>query len=242
MQGQYTAGMTVVLMVMVGLILGSFSHTLDFRLAHSKPLFSPRSRCDMCDQPVGVMGLIPVFGFLMHRGNSVCCQKPIDWIYPCIEGATALLFGVMTWRMGLSWITLFLIVWFLGLLIMGLTDYWTLHVYDSILFPWLAVSGLLCLLNGEWIFGLLGAVTLVGFVMGLSRVVAYFLQKPTMGEGDFYILFGLFLALRSTLTLGIILLGSLTGILLGLLFKKNKLPFVSLMMWGTYVVLLFFPK
>lgn len=233
--------MTVILMIIVGLILGSFSHTLAFRLAHAKPLFTPRSHCDACDQPLGVIGLIPVLGFLIQRGKSACCNKPINWIYPCVEAATAILFGVMTWRMGLSLITLLLIVWFLGLLIMGLTDYWTLQLHDSILFPWLAVSGLLCVLNGEWVFGLVGAVALVGFVFGLSRTMEYFLKKPTMGEGDFYVLFGLFLALRSTLTLGVIMLGSISGILLGLLFKKKQLPFVSLMAWGTFIVLLFFP-
>jgi len=239
MQPQYTAIMTFVLIALMGLVLGSFSHTLAYRLAHAIPLFSRRSHCDDCDLPVGMIALIPVIGYLLLRGQSACCQKPIDKIYPITELASSCVFIAIAWH-NPSWGTmLLLMVWWLGLLVMGLTDYWTLQLHDAIMYPWLVVSALICLLHGEWLFAILGALVLVAFVFGLSRFLETILKKPTMGEGDFYILFGLFLALRSASTLGVILIGSIIGILFGVVLKKKELPFVSLLALGSGILFLF---
>lgn len=231
--------MTFILIAMIGLIFGSFSHTLAYRLSHALPLFTKRSHCDLCGEPVGIVALIPIFGYLWHRGHSTCCNKPIDWMYPVIELASSMVFFAIAWHNPSLGIMGLLMVWWLGLLVMGLTDYWTLQLYDSIMYPWLIVSGLICLIQGEWVFAVLGAVVLVAFVFGLARLLEVFLKKPTMGEGDFYVLFGLFLALRGASTLGVILIGSLIGILLGVVFKKKELPFVSLLTLGAGVLLCF---
>ena len=227
------------MIAILGLVFGSFSHTLAYRLSHAMPLFSKRSRCDLCGEPVGIVALIPILGYLWHRGHSACCHKPIDWMYPVIELASSVVFIAIAWHNVSIVVALLLMAWWLGLLVMGLTDYWTLQIHDAIMYPWLMVSALICLIQGEWVFAVLGAVVLVAFVFGVSRVLEYLLKKPTMGEGDFFVLFGLFLALRGALTLGVILIGSIIGILLGVVFKKKELPFVSLLALGAGVLLCF---
>jgi prepilin signal peptidase PulO-like enzyme (type II secretory pathway) len=185
------------------------------------------------------MGLIPLLGFGILRGRTSCCQKPIDWIYPTVEFASSLVFIAIAWHTTSLLVAIPLMAWWLGLLVMGLTDYWTLHLHDAVLYPWLAISALICLFQEERVLILVGAVVLVVFVMGLSRFMESILKKPTMGEGDFYVLFGLFLALRSASTLTVILIGSIIGILVGGVLKKKELPFVSLLALGSGILLLF---
>jgi leader peptidase (prepilin peptidase)/N-methyltransferase len=231
--------MTLALVAILGLVMGSFAHTLAYRLSYARPLFTKRSICDACGEPVGFIALIPILGYLWLRGRSACCQKPIDRLYPLIEGASALVFIAIVLHAPSFWVALSMMVWWAGLLVMGLTDYWTLQLHDAVLYPWLGVSALICLLNEERVLILIGALVLVALVVGLARFMEAVLQKQTMGEGDYYVLFGLFLALRSASTLGVILMGSLIGILVGLVLKKKELPFVSLLALGSAILLLF---
>lgn len=62
-------------------------------------LFYPRSHCDSCGEPLGVVSLIPVLGWFANRGRCASCGKPVPWIYPAAEAATGILsMAIVVWK------------------------------------------------------------------------------------------------------------------------------------------------
>jgi leader peptidase (prepilin peptidase) / N-methyltransferase len=83
--------MILLLVLAVGLTMGSFANVLAYRLPLKKSLWS-RSACLHCHTPLAWYDLIPVLGYLILKGRCRHCRQPISWQYPVIELATACLF------------------------------------------------------------------------------------------------------------------------------------------------------
>ena len=79
---------------MLGLIIGSFLNVIIFRM-HTGKGIGGRSMCLSCGKTLSWYELIPVFSFLFQRGRCTQCRSKISWQYPLVEGATALLFGLV---------------------------------------------------------------------------------------------------------------------------------------------------
>jgi prepilin signal peptidase PulO-like enzyme (type II secretory pathway) len=58
-----------------------------------------------------------------------------------------------------------------------------------------------------------------------------------MGSGDYFVFFALGMTLSPNKLLNLILFASLLGIIVSLVFKKNKLPFFPLLFFGYMFVL-----
>src|ERR1019366_3273222 len=103
--------MIVILLVVIGLCLGSFVNALVWRLheqgkaksvkrkvVSAKKLkelsvISGRSMCPNCKHQLAAKDLVPVFSWLALKGKCSYCQKPISVQYPIVELATAGLFA-----------------------------------------------------------------------------------------------------------------------------------------------------
>ena len=75
--------------VVVGLILGSFTTMLSYRLPRKISIIAPSSHCPKCETPLQVLDLIPVFSWLINKGRCRHCQQPIGARYLLIEFVTA---------------------------------------------------------------------------------------------------------------------------------------------------------
>lgn len=83
----------VVLFVgLIGLAVGSFVNVVIYRTLHGDSPTRGRSYCDHCKKLLRWYDNIPLFSFVMLKGKSRCCRKPISWQYPIVELMTALLF------------------------------------------------------------------------------------------------------------------------------------------------------
>jgi leader peptidase (prepilin peptidase)/N-methyltransferase len=69
----------------LGLLFGSFSNVVIYRLPRGENLAYPASHCPACGQPIRPYHNLPVLGFLWLRGRAACCKAPISWRYPVIE-------------------------------------------------------------------------------------------------------------------------------------------------------------
>jgi leader peptidase (prepilin peptidase)/N-methyltransferase len=77
----------------LGLLFGSFSNVVIYRLPRGENLAYPASHCPACGQPIKAYHNLPVLGFLWLRGRAACCNAAISWRYPLVEllgGAWAL--------------------------------------------------------------------------------------------------------------------------------------------------------
>jgi len=78
--------------IVLGTILGSFLYTVALRLQDNTSLWI-RSQCDHCSITIGVIGLIPVLGYLFCLGKCSHCGKSISLVYPGVE----IMNGVLVW-------------------------------------------------------------------------------------------------------------------------------------------------
>ena len=78
-----------------GACFGSLINVLAYRLPLGLGVVTPPSRCPKCDHKLAWYDNIPIFGWLMLRGRCRYCRKPISAEYPLVEGAVALLFGLV---------------------------------------------------------------------------------------------------------------------------------------------------
>ncbi|MDO5059723.1 MAG: A24 family peptidase [Neisseria sp.] len=67
-------------------------------------LCRPASHCPNCRTPVPRRYNIPLLGFALARGRCTACRARISRRYPVLEALTAVLFGIMAWRYGATWL------------------------------------------------------------------------------------------------------------------------------------------
>ena len=79
------------LIVILGLIFGSFLNVLIFRLPNNLSFIYPPSHCLKCKKPIMWRHNIPILSYFFLKGNSYCCNKPISIQYPVVELTSALL-------------------------------------------------------------------------------------------------------------------------------------------------------
>ena len=83
----------VVLVVILGLIAGSFLTAFVDRLRDGRNFIVGRSTCDSCRQRLGVLDLVPLFSWLFLRGRCRHCRRVVSWYYPVVELASGLSFA-----------------------------------------------------------------------------------------------------------------------------------------------------
>jgi leader peptidase (prepilin peptidase)/N-methyltransferase len=203
----------VLLVLLVGLLIGSFLNVVIYRLPKmmqrdwemqarevlglpaaepSAPfnLLLPNSSCPHCAHEIRPWENIPLISWLLLRGKCSACKAPISRRYPLVELSCGLLSAYIAWHFGFTWQagSMLLLTW--GLLAMSLIDADHQLLPDSLVLPllWLGL-----IVNH---FGLFVSLedALWGAIIGyLSLWSVYWLfklltGKEGMGYGDFKLL------------------------------------------------------
>src|SRR5262245_66672359 len=92
--------MALMVVVVFGLVLGSFLNVVIARLPERRSLWAPRSACPGCGAPITWYDNIPLLSFALLRGRCRTCAAPIPWRYPIVEAVTAALFAVAWGEVG----------------------------------------------------------------------------------------------------------------------------------------------
>lgn len=72
-----------------GLLWGSFLNMIAYRLMSGDSLFIARSFCQACKKTIAWYDLIPLFSWIILKRRCRYCKARISWLYPFIEGITA---------------------------------------------------------------------------------------------------------------------------------------------------------
>ncbi len=215
--------MIIVVLLVVGLCLGSFVNALIWRIHEQEELeatkpkkhtskdrnlsvLGGRSMCPTCRKQLRSRDLFPVVSWIALRGKCRDCSKPISWQYPLVELATAALFikSYVFWPQPLHGLQIAAF----GLWLLLLVGFMALTVYDlkwyllpnRIVYPLSAVA---LLLAGLMIMDATNHVSaLIGVVSGVI-----------IGGGIFYVLFQL--SRGTWIGGGDVKLGWLLGLALG---------------------------
>lgn len=247
--------MIPLLLIALGLCLGSFVNAFVWRLHQGKDWVNDRSECDHCHHKLGPSDLIPVLSWLLLRGKCRYCHKKIN-DSPLIEIAMPVLFALsyFFWPYDLAGSGLvsfvFWLVFLVGLLALAVYDLRWLLLPNKLVFPLigLAIAQVITLsiYDQNWkllLTSALGALVVAGIFYLLFQLS----KGAWIGGGD----------VKLGIVLGLLAGGMLEGFLLlfvasvagmvaalpmiiqGKAHRKTQLPFGPFLIVGLIVVTLF---
>ena len=234
------------LILVLGLILGSFNTVLVARIPNHESL-AGRSKCALCGVQILNSDNIPIIGYLRLRGKCRNCHQPFSPRYLWLELITAtaifipfFLFDRFT--MVAAWV---------GFIILGVAlsviDF-QLHRLPDVLTGALYLSGLALLALDASLNQRLDhfrAAVIASFVLSTLYLLLHLLSKGGMGMGDVKLAaaIGLYTGYISALAVYVaamasFTLGSVAGITIMALGKgtrKTALPFGPFMLAGALI-------
>lgn len=218
--------MDIFLVVIFGLVIGSFLNVCICRIANEESIAFPPSHCTNCGYELKAKDLIPVLSYIFLGGKCRSCKEKISIQYPIVEILNAILYIAIYLKFGFT-LNLFKFYLFASLLIViGFIDFKTKYVYNStVVFG--VVSGILFAVL-EWMeTKSIPWNYIAGAFIGFGIIYLIVILTRGMGEGDIDIalICGLFLGIKGilvTLFLAIILGGIVATIILIFKLKERK--------------------
>lgn len=248
----------LVIIIMLGLVLGSFINALVWRLRNKRDWVRERSECTHCHHTLSAQDLIPVVSWVMLGGKCRYCHKKIE-DSPLTELGLAVVFGVSYAMWPYDIIRPIEIVLF-GVWLLILCIFAVLTVYDfkwSVLpdkinysvFPAAVLFALLrASADSQYsiVAAAIGAITCFGIFYALFQISS----GKWIGGGDVKLAFALGLLAGSFVSaLLVIFLSSLLGTIYAapLIIKSKKLrnirvPYGPFLMGATVLTVLFYEQ
>jgi leader peptidase (prepilin peptidase)/N-methyltransferase len=187
-----------VLLVVFGLMVGSFLNVCIYRLAREQSIVFPGSHCPMCRHPIAWVDNIPVLSFLLLRGRCRYCRRTIHWRYPVVEFLGAVSAVAVVSRFGLSAEALVYFAFVCALIVVSFVDLEFQIIPDEISLGGLVVGILLCAalpsLQGTTSRWLAVGSSVIGVLVGGGVLYAtgllgdFIFRKESMGGGDIKLL------------------------------------------------------
>jgi leader peptidase (prepilin peptidase)/N-methyltransferase len=232
----------------LGLIMGSFLNVCIDRIPRNQSVVTPRSHCDFCGRPLGLLDLLPVFSFLILKGRCRYCQGSLNPRMPFVELITGSLYVALLFRFGLQWRLLLYGILTSVLIAVSIIDLEWMIIPDPlvILGVCAAMIFIFCGQGPDIFDALTGAVAGGGFLFMMGVCSKWILKKDGMGGGDIKLMAmsGLYLGWRYTL-LALVFASALGGIAaLALVLKDRKnlqaeMPFGPLLSIGVLCAVFF---
>ena len=226
----------------LGAAIGSFLNVVIYRVPHKLSVVSPASRCPGCETPIRAWHNVPIFGWLWLRGRCASCEIAISPRYPLIEfGMASLALALFhTFSGGLLSVEAIASSGFLLDVILPFAVYlffvsalvavtfidldWFI-IPDVISLPGIPLGMCAALLCGEaigisWQDALIGAAVGAGVIITLILAYGALRGRQGMGGGDWKLLAMIGAWLGWQALPFVLLLSSLQGILLVLIFGR----------------------
>ena len=172
----------------IGLCLGSFYNVVILRSLTNESIVFPASKCPKCGKSLKAWHNIPVVSYLLLQGKCAFCKEKISIQYPIIELTTMLLFLASLLKFGISWKTLFAIIFCSCMLIMSMTDIKE-KLVDCTIAIGLAIVGILSnwLINANILDSIFGLVAGILIMECLALTGYLFTKSRAFGEADTYV-------------------------------------------------------
>lgn len=222
-----------------GLLIGSFLNVCIYRLPRDLSVVRPRSFCPACEKQIAWYDNIPLASYLMLRGRCRNCGARIPLRYPLVELLTGVVFALFVGWLGLGLLALKWCVF--GALMIGLSfaDLEERILPDELTWGGVAAgialslwvpmqSGYVQLFlasrwSERWVSvgeSVVGAFVGSGLLWAVGALFKAVRHKEGLGLGDVKMLaaVGAFLGLQGTLQT--LILGSVAGSVIGLIYIK----------------------
>ena len=240
--------MGLAVVVVFGLVLGSFLNVVIARLPERRSLWAPRSACPGCGAPIAWYDNVPLLSFAVLRGRCRACAMLIAWRYPLVEAVTAALLALAWLEFGPTLEFVVAASFLAALVAITVIDLRHQIIPDAITLPGIlaGITANVATRHLSWADVALGIV-LGGGVFFVIIVVS----RGGMGAGDMKLgaMLGAFLGWKIALfalMFGVVLGGAwaVALIALGIRGRKDAIPFgpflalggAAALFWGEGVV------
>jgi len=231
-----------------GALIGSFLNVCIYRLPRGESIVWPGSRCPSCSAPIAWYDNVPVLSYLSLFGRCRRCHAPISMRYPLVEAANAAGYVIILNTFGLNWTSVLYCILFSALMVVTGTDLTHKIIPNVVTVPGtiLGLLGAATVLPVGPVNALLGVAVGGGLLWALAWASPYLFGKEGMGGGDIKLLamVGAFLGWKPALLT--IMIGSLTGSVIGIsliafrLMKRDEyIPFGPFLVLGALVSMFF---
>jgi leader peptidase (prepilin peptidase)/N-methyltransferase len=242
-----------------GAIVGSFLNVVIHRYPRDESIVFPPSHCPRCDAPIRWYDNVPILSFIVLLGRCRACREPISWRYPLVELANALFYLAVFLHTGPQIAFVFVAAMVSMLIVLIFIDAEIQILPDVIDIPGIVIglaigalglsaSAPALMLAESWLDSLLGAIA--GAAIVAVIIGAYWLVRRVegMGWGDSKMLAMIGALVGWRAVLGVLLLGSITGAIIGVPVALRSregmqlaVPFGVFLGFGALVVLFFGP-
>ncbi len=229
------------LSALIGIILGSFTTALIYRIPRSISWVVPenknsnfaRSKCPTCSNKLSFYELIPVFSWLFLCGKCKNCKASIGKQYIFTEIFLMIFCMAVYLEWGISWTSLIIMLTAPFITSLMIID-WQYKILPNQLVSIIFIFGIIFhiasyydygfdIISFEYIIEYLGGAIIYGFSIWLIGVITTFLlKKESLGFGDvkFFIAAGMWLGLSYLPYF--LLISGLIGIIIGTFWQKFK--------------------
>ena len=121
-----------IIVLMFGLIVGSFLGVCIYRLPKDESIISPPSHCTSCNKPLAWFDNIPIISFIVLRGKCRYCKNPISSKNLLVELITGALTVYLFSRFGYSLNFVLGMIFFSSLIVASFIDYKYQIIPDSV--------------------------------------------------------------------------------------------------------------
>lgn len=237
--------MIFVLLVVLGLVWGSFLTAFAYRLDDLNSLISSRSKCPNCKHLLGGLDLVPVLSYLMLAGRCRYCHKPIGIEYPVAELTTAAVTIGIYLKFGLNLPSLILFLSVSFLIVAALNDFESHEVALPIFILGIVLALVFRLWGNLNINGAENLLLSVITCAALPLCFAILSREKWMGFGDIFFAVWMGIIVSFPQSILAIFIAFLMGAIFGIIYlmihgrkKENKIPFGPFLALGAIIGLL----
>lgn len=179
-----------IVLVIFGLLVGSFLNVVVWRVPRGESIVFPGSHCPRCGAPIAGHDNIPLLSWLVLGGRCRVCRGPISMRYPLVEALSGLLTWLFFVHDGLTWLLPFHLAFVylgLALALIDLDTFLLPFVLTIPLIPISIASGFVDPQLG-WRRALIGAAVGWALIVLIGKVGELLAGREAMGGGDAWLM------------------------------------------------------
>ncbi len=231
-----------ILILLLGLLFGSFLNVCIYRLPREEFVFNYPSHCPECKRKLGLLDLIPLLSYIILEGKCRYCEVSISPRYPVVEILTGIVFLTTYMSIGFHPGLIKYLFFFSVLIVVFFIDLDHKIIPNSLVLVILTWGILWQIFWPEisWVESLSGALLGGGFLLVLAVI-----SRGGMGGGDIKLMFAAGFYLGPFLTSTALFIGFFSGaavgialILLKIKKRKDYIPFGPFLSLGIFLAVL----
>jgi len=212
-----TETVTVTVLLMFGLAVGSFLNVCIHRLPRRESLNWPGSHCTTCNRSLAWYENLPLVSWLVLRGRCRTCSAAISPMYPAVEAITGAVFVAGYFIYGWTPLLAVRLLFACSMIVLFVIDLRHRILPNAITLPGIVVGlALSVVLPPGWLASLIGLLAGGGILFAIGETYYRVRRVEGLGMGDVKMLamIGAFLGWK--LMLVTLVLASFAGSLVGI--------------------------